>query len=83
VVPAPNLNVIHPAVTVPVLEGKLEAGTTLLACAVWAGDGTPEGSAGSVSGGELPRAAVREKTPESWNLTIFGSAGGAATEISL
>ncbi|MDR2134519.1 MAG: DUF2264 domain-containing protein, partial [Treponema sp.] len=83
VVPAPNLNVIHPAVVIPVLEGKLEAGTTLLACAVRAGDGAPAESAGSVSGGELPKVTVEEKTPEIWNLTIFDNSGGIAAEISL
>ena len=36
--PAPNLNVIHPLVFVPVLEGTLEPGLTVLATAVRAGD---------------------------------------------
>jgi hypothetical protein len=83
VVPAPNLNVIHPAVVIPVLEGKLEPGTTLLACAVWAGGGEAAGSAGAAPGGGLPRVTVQEKDPEGWNMTIFDNAGGIAAEISL
>jgi hypothetical protein len=83
VVPAPNLNVIHPAVVIPALEGRLEPGTTLLACAVWAGDGTAEGSAGAVPGGGLPRAVVEEKDPGHWSLTIFDNAGGTAAETAI
>ncbi|MDR0732313.1 MAG: hypothetical protein LBF63_11640, partial [Treponema sp.] len=83
VVPAPNLNVIHPAVVIPALEGRLEPGPTLLACAVWAGDGAPAESAGSVPGGGLPGAAVQEKDPEHWRITIFDSAGGIAAEIAI
>ena len=37
-VPAPNLNIIHPSVVVPVLEGSLEPGKTVLVCAVIAGN---------------------------------------------
>jgi hypothetical protein len=81
VVPAPNLNVIHPVVVVPVLEGRLEPGTTLLACAVWAGDGAPAGSA--VPGGNLPKASVREHDKGGWDITVFDRAGGIAAEISL
>ncbi|MDR1970796.1 MAG: hypothetical protein LBQ46_02630, partial [Treponema sp.] len=47
VIPAPNLNVIHPSAVIPVLEGRVGAGITLLGCAVWAGDasvGIPGGS---------------------------------------
>jgi hypothetical protein len=83
VVPAPNLNVIHPVVVIPALEGKLEPGTTLLACAVWAGDGSPAGSAGTVSGGPLPRIAVQEKDPDHWDLTIFDNAGSIAAQIAI
>jgi hypothetical protein len=36
IAPAPNLNVIHPSVLIPVLEGALERGTNFLAAAVWA-----------------------------------------------
>ena len=36
--PAPNLNVIHPLVMVPVLRGKLEKGLTVWVTAVRAGD---------------------------------------------
>jgi hypothetical protein len=81
VVPAPNLNVIHPAVVIPVLEGRLEPGTTLLACAVWAGDGAQEGRA--VPGGRLPGAAIKEKDPGSWDVAIFDQTGGIAAEISV
>jgi hypothetical protein len=81
VVPAPNLNVIHPVVVVPVLEGKLEPGTTLLACAVWAGDGAQAESA--VPGGSLPKASVKEKDKGLWDITVFDNAGGIAAEISL
>jgi hypothetical protein len=83
VVPAPNLNVIHPAVVIPALEGRLEPGTSFLACAVWAGDGTPAESAGAVPGGGLPGAAVEEKDPGHWGLTIFDSTGGIAAEITV
>ena len=83
VVPAPNLNVIHPVVVIPALEGRLDPGTTLLACAVWAGDGTAAGSAGVVPGGSLPRAAVQESDPGHWRLTIFDSAGGMAVETAI
>jgi hypothetical protein len=44
VVPAPNLNVIHPSVVIPVLEGRVEPGSVCWACAVWAGEGSAEGS---------------------------------------
>ncbi|MCX7787436.1 MAG: DUF2264 domain-containing protein [Spirochaetes bacterium] len=36
--PEPNLNVLEPSVVVPVLKGTVEAGVTLWACAVRAGD---------------------------------------------
>jgi hypothetical protein len=34
--PDPNLNLLHPRVLVPLLSGRIEAGTTFLACAVLA-----------------------------------------------
>ncbi len=36
--PEPNLNVLEPSVVVPILKGTIEAGITLWACAVRAGD---------------------------------------------
>jgi hypothetical protein len=90
VVPAPNLNLIHPLAVIPVLEGRLEPGRVFLACAVWAGDGLSadasggesDGSAGAVPGGDLPKAAVREKSPGRFEFTIFNNAGSVAAEIS-
>jgi hypothetical protein len=38
VVPAPNLNILYPRVVIPVLEGPVEPGLSLLASAVRAGD---------------------------------------------
>jgi hypothetical protein len=85
VVPAPNLNLIHPGVVIPALEGRLEPGTSFLACAVWAGGGTQTGSAlpdgSTVPGGSLPGITVEEKDHGHWSLTIFDNAGGAVTEI--
>jgi hypothetical protein len=83
VVPAPNLNVLHPVVVIPVLEGRLEPGTTFLACAVRAGDGAPAENAGTAAGENLPKAAVQEESSGRRNITIFDSAGGAAAEIAL
>jgi hypothetical protein len=84
VVPDPNLNVIHPVVAIPALEGRLEPGTAFLACAVWAGDGAPAGSGAAVPGGSLlPKAAVQEKDPGHWDLTIFDRSGGIAAQIAI
>jgi hypothetical protein len=38
VVPPPNLNVLYPQTVIPCLEGKLDPGLTVWACAVRAGD---------------------------------------------
>jgi hypothetical protein len=38
IVTAPNLNIVHPSVMIPALEGNLAAGLTVWACAVRAGD---------------------------------------------
>ena len=38
--PEPNLNVLHPRVILPILRGRVEPGTSLLACAVAAGVGS-------------------------------------------
>jgi hypothetical protein len=57
-IPAPNLNVIHPLVAIPILEGAVEPGITYWACAVWAGDG---GLTGKASGGEPPRITARKE----------------------
>ncbi|MDR1398982.1 MAG: DUF2264 domain-containing protein [Treponema sp.] len=46
-VPAPNLNVIHPQVAIPTLEGTVEPGITYWACAVWVGDGASSGNGGA------------------------------------
>ncbi|MDR1325433.1 MAG: DUF2264 domain-containing protein [Treponema sp.] len=57
-VPAPNLNVIHPLVAIPTLEGAVEPGITYWACAVWAGDGDSTGNAG---GGDPPRITAQRE----------------------
>jgi hypothetical protein len=41
IVPAPNLNILYPHVLIPVLEGSVEPGLSLLASAVRAGDAEP------------------------------------------
>ncbi|GHT64305.1 hypothetical protein FACS1894110_03680 [Spirochaetia bacterium] len=41
IIPAPNLNIMESSAVIPVLEGTLEPGITLLACAVRAGDKEP------------------------------------------
>lgn len=38
IIPAPNLNIMESSAVIPVLEGTLEPGITLLVCAVRAGD---------------------------------------------
>ncbi|MDR0623675.1 MAG: DUF2264 domain-containing protein [Treponema sp.] len=55
--PAPNLNIQDPAVVIPVLEGKLEPGITILASAVRAGDRD------AVTGAALPSIALGEYLP--------------------
>jgi hypothetical protein len=55
IVPAPNLNVIHPQTAIPVLEGAAAPGITYWACAVWVGDGASTGNAG---GGDPPQVRV-------------------------
>jgi hypothetical protein len=57
-VPAPNLNVLHPLVAIPTLEGAMEPGVTYWACAVWAGDGS---SAGNAKGGDPPRITAHRE----------------------
>jgi hypothetical protein len=52
--PAPNLNIQAPAVVIPVLEGRVETGITLLACAVRAGDRD------AVVNSAIPAAALDE-----------------------
>jgi hypothetical protein len=37
-IPAPNLNILEPSAVIPILEGTLEPGLTMLVCAVRAGD---------------------------------------------
>jgi hypothetical protein len=41
VIPAPNLNIMESSSVIPVLEGALEPGITVWACAVRAGDKEP------------------------------------------
>jgi hypothetical protein len=41
IIPAPNLNIMESSAVIPLLEGTLEPGITLLACAVRAGDREP------------------------------------------
>jgi hypothetical protein len=70
IAPAPNLNVLHPSVLIPVLEGPVERGISLLACAVWAGDPASEE--------EPPRLlAVRENS-----FTVFDGGGTKIAELS-
>jgi hypothetical protein len=41
IIPAPNLNIMESSAVIPILTGTLEPGTTVLACAVRAGDREP------------------------------------------
>ncbi|GHV87699.1 hypothetical protein AGMMS50267_00590 [Spirochaetia bacterium] len=70
--PAPNLNVQDPCVVVPVLEGTLEPGLTILACAVRAGDRA------AVSGETLPSVAFMEGEAE-----VFDGNGNSAGRFPL
>ncbi|MDR1787304.1 MAG: DUF2264 domain-containing protein [Treponema sp.] len=49
VVPAPNLNLLHPVVAIPTLERECPPGRSVFVTAVWAGD------ASGNAGGALPR----------------------------
>jgi hypothetical protein len=81
VIPAPNLNVIHPAVVIPVLEGNLEAGTTVWACAVWVGDGSEAPENDGKRGGDFPRITARGEKGGGYNFSI--SDRDTAIEISI
>jgi hypothetical protein len=70
--PAPNLNIQNPCVVIPVLEGKLEPGITILACAVRAGD------RGAVTGEKLPSVVIMEGEAE-----VFDGNGKSAGRFSL
>jgi hypothetical protein len=68
--PAPNLNVMYPAVVIPLLEGAVERGTSFLASAVWAGD---------LAGAEEPPRAL--KTGEN-SFTVLDGHGAKIAELS-
>ncbi|MDR2793532.1 MAG: DUF2264 domain-containing protein [Treponema sp.] len=79
VIPAPNLNVIHPSVVVPVLQGTVEPGTTFWASAVWAGNGTTMGN--DEAGGCPPRVSVRTGGNGCRYFIISGAFDNSAIEI--
>ncbi|MDR3248052.1 MAG: DUF2264 domain-containing protein [Treponema sp.] len=83
VVPAPNLNVIHPSVAIPVLEGKVEPGTTLWACAVWAGDGPSTQGNNDITepGGVAPQIMLRGESRGHYEFSIGYNDSNAAVEI--
>ncbi|MDR1249988.1 MAG: DUF2264 domain-containing protein [Treponema sp.] len=66
-VPAPNLNVIHPQVAIPTLEGVLKPGITYWACAVWAGDGDSTGNAG---GGDPPCVTAHNEQGDCYRFVV-------------
>jgi hypothetical protein len=61
IIPSPNLNILENSAVIPVLEGTLEPGTTLLACAVRAGDREP------VTQEKIPIVAFTDKMAEIYN----------------
>ncbi|MDR2418925.1 MAG: DUF2264 domain-containing protein, partial [Treponema sp.] len=77
-VPAPNLNVIHPHVAIPILEGVVEPGITYWACAVWAGNG---GSTGNVGGGVPPRVTARKEQGDCYCFVVSDDSDSVAIEM--
>jgi hypothetical protein len=72
IIPAPNLNIMEPSAVIPVLEGTLEPGITVLACAVRAGDREP------VERENIPKyAAVAHLSPFSQFLSRIQGVYGA------
>jgi hypothetical protein len=65
--PEPDLNLLHPRVLIPVLSGRIEAGISILACAVFALPLEPEGDAARA-------LAEWEKRP---SFSYDGTSGGA------
>lgn len=72
IVPAPNLNILEPSAVIPVLEGTLEPGITILACAVRAGDRE------AVMGEKIPAVVIMEGSAE-----IFDRDGKSVGRLSI
>ena len=70
-VPSPNLNVIHPHVAIPTLEGVVESGITYWACAVWAGDGA---SSGPVGGAKPPHITTQKEDSKRYRFVVSDDA---------
>ncbi|MDR1128667.1 MAG: DUF2264 domain-containing protein [Treponema sp.] len=79
--PAPNLNVIHPSVIIPILEGKLERGTVFLACAVWAGAKAGGNNDPEKPGGNLPGIRACGENRGRQGFVVFDGAGTVTAEI--